>query len=87
MTIYSGRFANRTAIITGGASGLGLEAAKRITAEGGKVCLWDLNPEALADGQDRERRGPYHRGGCQRRQGRWKPPPPKPKRRWARSTS
>ena len=45
--IYAGRFAGRTAIITGGASGLGLEAAKRIVAEGGKVCLWDLNPDAL----------------------------------------
>lgn len=48
MTVYAGRFDHRTAIITGGASGLGLETAKRITAEGGKVCLWDLNPEALA---------------------------------------
>ena len=48
MTAYAGRFAGRTAIITGGASGLGLAAAKRITAEGGKVCLWDLNPESLA---------------------------------------
>ncbi len=46
--IYAGRFLGRNAIITGGASGLGLEAAKRITAEGGKVCLWDLNPENLA---------------------------------------
>ena len=46
--IYQGRFAGRTAIITGGASGLGLETAKRITAEGGKVCLWDLNRDALA---------------------------------------
>jgi 3-oxoacyl-[acyl-carrier protein] reductase len=46
--IYQGRFAGRTAIITGGASGLGLETAKRITAEGGKVCLWDLNGDALA---------------------------------------
>jgi 3-oxoacyl-[acyl-carrier protein] reductase len=48
MTVYAGRFNGRTAIITGGASGLGLETAKRITAEGGKVCLWDLNPESLA---------------------------------------
>ena len=31
--IYAGRFADRTAVITGGASGLGLEAAKRITAD------------------------------------------------------
>ena len=46
--IYAGRFAGRTAVITGGASGLGLEAAKRIAQEGGKVCLWDLNPETLA---------------------------------------
>ena len=46
--IYAGRFSGRTAIITGGASGLGLEAAKRIAAEGGKVCLWDMNPDTLA---------------------------------------
>ena len=46
--IYAGRFSGRNAVITGGASGLGLEAAKRITAEGGKVCLWDMNPQTLA---------------------------------------
>jgi NAD(P)-dependent dehydrogenase (short-subunit alcohol dehydrogenase family) len=46
--INPGRFTGRTAIITGGASGLGLETAKRITAEGGKVSLWDVNAEALA---------------------------------------
>jgi len=46
--INPGRFTGRTAIITGGASGLGLETAKRITTEGGKVSLWDLNAEALA---------------------------------------
>ncbi|HKU64359.1 MAG TPA: SDR family NAD(P)-dependent oxidoreductase [Rhizomicrobium sp.] len=45
--IYAGRFSGRNAIVTGGASGLGLEAAKRIVAEGGTVCLWDLNPETL----------------------------------------
>jgi len=33
------------AIITGGASGLGLAAAKRIVAEGGKVTLLDVNDE------------------------------------------
>jgi len=49
--IYAGRFTGRNAVITGGASGLGLEAAKRITAEGGKVSLWDLNPETLASAQ------------------------------------
>ena len=48
MTVYAGRFSGRTAVITGGASGLGLATARRIIAEGGKVALWDLNPEALA---------------------------------------
>jgi 3-oxoacyl-[acyl-carrier protein] reductase len=51
MTIYQGRFAGRAAVITGGASGLGLETARRITAEGGKVVLWDLDAGALAAAQ------------------------------------
>jgi 3-oxoacyl-[acyl-carrier protein] reductase len=48
MTIYSGRFAQRAAVITGGASGVGREAAARIVAEGGRVCLWDWDEKALA---------------------------------------
>jgi 3-oxoacyl-[acyl-carrier protein] reductase len=51
MTIYQGRFAGRAAVVTGGASGLGLETARRITAEGGKVVLWDLDAGALAAAQ------------------------------------
>ena len=47
--IYAGRFSGRTAIVTGGASGLGFLTAKRIVQEGGKVSLWDLNPGALED--------------------------------------
>jgi NAD(P)-dependent dehydrogenase (short-subunit alcohol dehydrogenase family) len=47
MTIFPGRFTDRNAVITGGASGLGLEVAKRIIAEGGQVALWDFNNEAL----------------------------------------
>jgi 3-oxoacyl-[acyl-carrier protein] reductase len=45
---YAGRYEGRTAVITGGASGLGRATAKRIVAEGGKVCLWDLNADMLA---------------------------------------
>src|ERR1700733_12168036 len=41
------RFEARCAVITGGASGLGLETAKRIVAEGGRVALWDINPDAI----------------------------------------
>lgn len=47
MSAYQGRFAGRTAVVTGGASGLGKASAARIVAEGGKVVLWDLNAEAL----------------------------------------
>jgi 3-oxoacyl-[acyl-carrier protein] reductase len=48
MSVYQGRYAGRAAIITGGASGLGKEVARRIVAEGGTVALWDLNAETLA---------------------------------------
>jgi 2-dehydro-3-deoxy-L-rhamnonate dehydrogenase (NAD+) len=44
---FERRFAGRTAIITGGASGSGNAVARRIVAEGGTVALWDTNPAAL----------------------------------------
>ena len=47
MSKFEGRFAGRTAIITGGASGLGCETALRIVGEGGRVVLWDVNADAL----------------------------------------
>ncbi|MBX3568102.1 MAG: SDR family oxidoreductase [Rhizobiaceae bacterium] len=37
----------QTAIITGGAQGLGFAFAKRIAASGAKVCLWDVNEGPL----------------------------------------
>jgi 3-oxoacyl-[acyl-carrier protein] reductase len=43
----SDRFADRVAVITGGASGIGLAVAKQIAAEGGLVALWDLNADKL----------------------------------------
>ena len=49
MTFTTDRFAGRTAVITGGASGLGLQTAKRMVEEGGKVALWDINPDTLAE--------------------------------------
>ena len=48
MSVYQGRYAGRAAIVTGGASGLGKEVARRIVAEGGTVALWDLNADTLA---------------------------------------
>jgi len=45
--IFSNRFKDRTAIITGGASGLGKAVAARIFAEGGSVVLWDVNANLL----------------------------------------
>src|SRR5580704_16944126 len=51
MTVYANRFSGKSAIVTGGASGLGLEVATRIVAEGGKVALWDINPDALVEAQ------------------------------------
>jgi len=47
MSAYRDRFAGRTAVVTGGASGLGKASAARIVSEGGKVVLWDLNADAL----------------------------------------
>lgn len=52
MSVFAGRYAGRAAIVTGGASGLGKEVARRIIAEGGTVALWDLNAETLAETKD-----------------------------------
>lgn len=43
-----GKLDGRKAVITGGASGIGLASARRFAAEGAEVVLWDLDPEALA---------------------------------------
>ncbi len=49
MSMFAGRFSGRTAIVTGGASGLGLLTARRIIGEGGRVSLWDVNALALGE--------------------------------------
>lgn len=47
MMSFANRFAGRTAVVTGGASGLGLDVARRLIAEGGRAILWDFDAEAL----------------------------------------
>ena len=47
MSVYAGRFKGRNAIVTGGASGLGLAVARRIAEEGGQVMLWDADAKTL----------------------------------------
>ena len=48
MSIYGQRFVGRSAVVTGGASGLGRAVALRIVAEGGSVVLWDNDAGRLA---------------------------------------
>lgn len=42
------RFADRVAIVTGGASGIGAGIAARLAAEGARLSLWDCDAAALA---------------------------------------
>jgi 2-dehydro-3-deoxy-L-rhamnonate dehydrogenase (NAD+) len=46
-SMYAERFRGRRAIVTGGASGIGLAVARRLVAEGASVALWDLDSQAL----------------------------------------
>ncbi|HET9338273.1 MAG TPA: SDR family NAD(P)-dependent oxidoreductase [Casimicrobiaceae bacterium] len=41
-------FEGRTAVVTGGAAGIGLAVAKRLALSGARVALWDLDAKALA---------------------------------------
>ncbi len=43
----SGQFGGMTAVVTGGASGIGLAVARRIIGEGGRVSVWDVDPARL----------------------------------------
>ena len=40
-------FKNRTAIVTGGAQGFGLDIAKRFLDSGGKVIIWDIDQKMI----------------------------------------
>jgi 2-dehydro-3-deoxy-L-rhamnonate dehydrogenase (NAD+) len=41
------RFEGHTAIVTGGASGIGLAVSARLAAEGARVAIWDVNDDAI----------------------------------------
>ena len=60
------RFEGMTAVVTGGASGIGLGVAKRIAAEGGRVTIWDQDPArlkaAVAEVLPYEKKNPYPLG-------------------------
>ena len=40
-------FKNRTALVTGGAQGFGLDIAKRFLNSGAKVIIWDIDPKMI----------------------------------------
>ena len=40
-------FSNKTAVITGGAQGFGLDIAKRFLDSGAKVIIWDIDSKLL----------------------------------------
>ena len=39
--LFQGRFDARTAVVTGGASGIGFAVAERLVREGARVSIWD----------------------------------------------
>ena len=46
----STRFAGRTAVVTGGVSGIGEGIAQRLAAEGARVSLWDRDAAGARQG-------------------------------------
>ncbi len=46
------RLAGKVAVVTGGASGIGLASARRMTAEGAKVVIGDVDPTTGAAAAD-----------------------------------
>ena len=50
------RLEGRTAIITGGSSGIGLATARRFTEEGARVVLADVDDDRGQSGRGRARR-------------------------------
>jgi nucleoside-diphosphate-sugar epimerase len=46
--MFENRFGNQTAIVTGGASGIGKAIVQRLAAEGAHVTIFDVEEEAMA---------------------------------------
>ncbi|MGI6851394.1 SDR family NAD(P)-dependent oxidoreductase [Mesorhizobium sp. 1B3] len=44
---FDGRFSGRRAVVTGGASGIGLAVASRLAEEGARVSVWDRDREQI----------------------------------------
>ena len=44
-------FKNRTALVTGGAQGFGLDIAKRFLKSGAKVIIWDIDSKMIEKAQ------------------------------------
>lgn len=44
-----GRFQGRSAVVTGGASGIGRAIATRLVAEGARVAVWDVRAQAVEE--------------------------------------
>lgn len=51
MQVFKDRFKDKNAIVSGGASGIGRAIVERMVAEGGKVCIIDVNPDTMAEVQ------------------------------------
>jgi len=48
MTVIDGRYRDKVAVVTGGASGIGLATTRRLVAEGARVVVADLDADGLA---------------------------------------
>jgi len=58
------RLEGRSALVTGGASGIGAATVRRLAAEGARVAVADLDPERARPAHNRDRWGLRAHGGA-----------------------